>query len=623
MEYKYLTEKVDEVKPVLSVELDIVCANANLVRRYIRNTLNGKNISNEKIIACCEGKADGFGRYSSKNGIVQKFTFKYLEGEEKNAFIEARNLAIMQEEQKKKYLEEHDCKLYTWRKPDGNIFYVGQGKKDRYKAIGKYDRHEDFFKILKEYPGCYPNIEKDGLTKEEAENAEKEFIKDLIENKGFKIDNPNLNINNIGKNDYFLVNKTCGGHNEVSTIYQSNRLTYEKRSNAQKKYNNSEKGREQKSKIGKEVQNRPEVKNKRNKAIKDFYNLNGTNADSNMKRASDRWPENIVQNRKMVLHCIELNKTFLSPFQVLPYMMENFNSYIIGTKISNPIRKSQSGIHVTGTIELGDIITQLSWREATQEEIEYEMKRYKEEFDIISKIGDIEGTVEQELLYLDYIEFLEETNTLNINSTNEEFLPNKKLKDYHKIRELEEEKLDEYPEDKYLNNKSLIDGKLNKVHNSFQDKFNRSKQIYCVNLDKSFICPEDARNYINNLTGQNLLADIIGKKSIGYGNNNHEYGSYNGENIIWQNIEKGTKKSEELKQYYENIIKERIEEKNREIEQNRINKLNLLNKKLEELLNEFGLVRGRNKKTNELKIQEFTCDIKEKNRKENIKNDIH
>lgn len=64
-----------------------------------------------------------------------------------------------------------------------------------------------------------------------------------------------------------------------------------------------------------------------------------------------------------------------------------------------------------------------------------------------------------------------------------------------------------------------------------------------------------------------------------------------------------------------NIIKERIKEKNREIEQNRINKLNLLNKKLEELLNEFGLIRGRNKQTNELKIQEFTCDIKEKNTK--------
>lgn len=586
MEYKYLTEKVDEVKPVLSVELNIACANANLVRRYIRNTLNGKNISNEKIIACCEGRADGFGRYSSKNGIVQKFTFRYLEGDEKNAFIEERNLAIKREEQKKKYLEEHNCKLYTWRKPNGDIFYVGQGKGKRYQAIGKYDRHEDFFKILKEYPGCYPKIEKDELTKEEAEKAEKEFIKDLIENKGYGIDNFDLNLNKIDSGDHFLINKTCGGHNEFGSVSHKDGKAHANRSNGQIRYNKSEEGKKQKSQISKNTQSRQDVKNKKSKSMKKFYEEHGVINSSNSKKVSDRTPDKIA-NKGMCLHCIELNKTFLAHFQVLPYMMKNFGAYIKGHTIVNKINKSSSGVHCTGAIEFDNIVVQLSWREATEEEKNYELARYKEEYKLNKKAGDIIAETEAEFVFEDYLELLDEMKLLGTEGKNEEYEPKKKLEQkYGVIMNYvgEEEKLDVYPEDIYQ--LVSISEKKKIANSSFQHKLNYCTQIYCETLDKSFICADEAKKYIFDLTGENLNAEIIQKRSTGYPDGkNFKYGDYNNGKLVWKEIEKNSQKHEDLYNHYNEIAMKCIQEKNKEIEENRLKRINELKRIIKDLEN--------------------------------------
>ena len=586
MKYKYLTEKVDEVKPILSIELDIACANANLVRRYIRNTLNGKNISNEKIIACCEGKADGFGRYSSKNGIVQKFTFRYLEGEEKNAFIEERNLAIKREEQKKKYLEEHNCKLYTWRKPNEDIFYVGQGKGKRYQAIGKYDRHEDFFKILKEYPGCYPNIEKDELTKEEAEKAEKEFIKDLIENKGYGIDNFDLNLNKIDSGDHFLINKTCGGHNEFGSVSHKDGKAHANRSNDQIRYNKSEEGKKQKSQISKNIQSRQGVKDKKSKSMKEFYKEHGVINSSNSKKVSDRTPDKIA-NKGMCLHCIELNKTFLAHFQVLPYMMKNFGAYVKGDAIVNKINKSPSGIHCTGAIKFDNVVVQLSWREATEEEKNYELARYKEEYELNKKAEDIIAETEEDFIFNDYLEFLDEIKLLGTKGKNEECEPKKKLeKRYDVIMKYvgEEEKLDVYPEDIYQ--PISISEKKKIANSSFQHKLNHRTQIYCETLDKSFICADEAKEYIFDLTGENLNAETIEKRSKGYPDGkNFKYGKYNDEKLTWKEIEKNSQKHKDLYNYYNEIAMKCIQEKNKEIEENRLKRINELKRILKDLEN--------------------------------------
>lgn len=584
MEYKYLTEQVDEVKPVLSVELNIACANANLLRRYIRSTLNGKNISNEKIIACCEGKADGFGRYSSENGIVQKFTFRYLEGEEKNAFIEERNLAIMQEEQKKKYLKEHNYKLYTWRKPDGDIFYVGQGKGKRYKAVGKHERHEYFFKILKKYPGCYPNIEKDELTKEEAEKAEKEFIKDLIKNKGYDIDN--FDLDEVNSEDHFVINKTCSDYNEFKSIMHKGNKTYIDKSNSQIKHNNSEEEKKKKDQMSKSIQMPQSVRDKKSESMKKFYKENGSVRTANSKKVSDRTPDKIA-NKGMCLHCIELNKTFLAKFQVLPYMMKNFGAYIKGDAIVNEINKSPIGIHCTGAIKFDNIVVQLSWRKATEKEKNYELARYKEEYELNKKIGDIIAETEEDFIFNDYLELLDEMKLLETKGKNEECKSKKTLeKRYDVIMKYagEEEKLDVYPEDIYQT--ISISEKKKIANSSFQHKLNHCTQIYCETLDKSFICADEAKKYIFDLTGEGLDAETIKKRATGYPDGkNFKYGKYNNGKLVWKEIEKNSQKYEELYNYYNEIAMKCIQEKNKEIEENRLKRINELKRILKDLEN--------------------------------------
>lgn len=583
MEYKYLTEKVDEVKPVLSVELDVACANANLVRRYIRNELNGKNISNEKIIACCEGKADGFGRYSSKNGVVQKFTFKYLEGEEKDAFIKERNLAIMQEEQKKKYLETRNYKLYTWRKPDGDIFYVGQGKGNRYKATGKHERHEAFFKILKKCPGCYPNIEKDELTKEEAEKAEKEFIKDLTENKGYDIDN--FSLNEINNGDHFVISKACSKYNDFISIIRRDDKTHINISNNQIKHDNSEKETKKKSQTSKNTQSQC-TRDKKSESMKKFYKEHGSVKTANSKKVSDRTPDKIA-NKGMCLHCIELNKTFLAKFQVLPYMMKNFGAYIKGDAIVNEINKSSIGIHCTGAIKFDNIVVQLSWRKATEEEKNYELARYKEEYELNKKVGDIIAETEEDFIFSDYLEFLDEMNLLGTKVKNEE---NKSKKTLEKMYDVvmkyvgEEEELDVYPEDIYQ--PIGISEKKKIANSSFQHKLNHRPQIYCETLDKSFICADEAKKYIFDLTGKNLNAETIEKRSKGYPDGkNFKYGIYNNEKLTWKEIEKNSQKYEDLYNHYNEIAMKHIQEKNKEIEENRLKRINELKRILKDLEN--------------------------------------
>lgn len=580
MEYKYLTEKVDEVKPVLSVELDVACANANLVRRYIRNELNGKNISNEKIIACCEGKADGFGRYSSKNGVVQKFTFKYLEGAEKDAFIKERNLAIMQEEQKKKYLETHNYKLYTWRKPDGDIFYVGQGKGKRYKATGKHERHKEFFKILKKYPGCYPNIEKDELTKEEVEKVEKEFIKDLVENKGYDIDN--FNLNEVNSGDHFVINKACSEYDDFISIIHKDDKTNINISNNQIRQKETRK----KSQINKSLQMPQCVRDKKSKSMKKFYKEHSSIRTANSKKVSERVPDKIT-NKGMCLYCIELNKTFLAHFQVLPYMMKNFGAYIKGDAIVNKINKSSTGIHCTGAIKFDNIVVQLSWREATEEEKNYELARYKEEYELNKKIGDIIAETEENFIFSDYLELLDKMKLLGIKGKNEENKSKKTLeKKYGVVMKYigEEEELDVYPEDIYQS--VSISEKKKIANSSFQHKLNHYTQIYCETLDKSFICADEAKKYIFDLTGENLNAETIEKRSKGYPNGkNFKYGKYNDEKLMWREIEKNSQKYEDLYNHYNEIAMKYIQEKNKEIEENRLKRINELKRILKDLEN--------------------------------------
>ena len=357
----------------------------------------------------------------------------------------------------------------------------------------------------------------------------------------------------------------------------------------------------------------------------------GIHETSEIAFMASKWPENIKQYCSQI-HCIELNKTFLTPAHVLPYMMENFNTYILGEGIPNAIKESNNGFCEKGTISIDDIATKLTWRIATKEEVDNEMKKYKEEFNLRSKIGDIEGTIEQELLYLDYIDFLEETNLLNSESrVNEEYLPNRILKQRYKIINLDKNQiesknklcdfnsvidiygLEEDPKIKYKSKRPSNSQILYNSHKSFQYKM-QNGLVYCVTTDKIFLDVNEAAIYYKKLTGKDATKTNLGKAVRGY-EGNHKYGKYNGEVLLWDTLDLNYEKSKKFIKHYNELVKEYIIKENEKIEKKRIDNINILKEKLKQLENEFGLVRDRNKKTNELKIQEFTCDIKEKNTK--------
>lgn len=64
--------------------------------------------------------------------------------------------------------------VYTHTTEDGIVFYVGEGKLDRYKS--RSHRPEEWYNIVKANPNFVISIIKDNLTKEEAEDLERELI---------------------------------------------------------------------------------------------------------------------------------------------------------------------------------------------------------------------------------------------------------------------------------------------------------------------------------------------------------------------------------------------------------------------------------------------------------------
>lgn len=94
-----------------------------------------------------------------------------------------------------------------WRLDTNEVFYVGKGKGDRWRRLGKDRRNNHFKNIVSKYPIAV-EIVKDNLTEQEALDIECWLINELVLEYGFSIDIPN---NRSSEKGYHLVNCTWGG----------------------------------------------------------------------------------------------------------------------------------------------------------------------------------------------------------------------------------------------------------------------------------------------------------------------------------------------------------------------------------------------------------------------------
>lgn len=640
MYYHFYTEDFND-EPIVIETLGVIVEDSKTARRFLRHEC-GKNITEENILKCCNGEAAGFGRHKFEDGRTEKYVFRFATEEETKTFNE-RKKQYLENKQNKKNEEDKvkETQFYVYKffyKNSGIIFYIGKGKKNRDTDTSKYQRNK-FFNSVKNIQGDNIGSEKiyKGLTEEEALDLEHKTICDLLNN-GYKLISDtgyfkhNIIIDYDTSNEKLLMNILDGGKDEQQNkkVSQQSR---NKMSEAQKKYANSEEGKAKNSQAQLIAQNNPKTKQKRQNSLKKYYS--DSEARTKASNAAKKWMSdpsrhNSKNNNSKPIHCIELNKTFIFPSDVIEYFYDNFDTYIDGNGMPAMIKaRGIDGVHTAGTI-LGNgekYYKQLHWRFATPQEIEFENVKRIRKYMLKEKIRTLELEREERIqrkilmdivekeslknyLYKGYDKIGNYTGKYNLPKTCEEIFKDleekigkDKLnnyideyslqKDYGRIlKKLEINKETEKVEPTILrreeikNNKPSSKEQDKKNQNSYTQKFKKNKTLKCTSVNGKetiFGTLSDAIEYLQHL-GNTTVNDptTLGRKARA----NEECGCDKFGALTWSVVEKDSDEYKNLIKQYDDRYQKIIDDILKDIEEQENNDLISDLNRIKELQNE-------------------------------------
>lgn len=628
MYYHFYTEDFND-KPIVIETLGVIVEDSKTARRFLRHEC-GKNITEENILKCCNGEAAGFGRHKFEDGRTEKYVFRFATEEETKTFNE-RKKQYLENKQNKKNEEdkEKETQLYVYKffyKNSGIIFYIGQGRNKRYEDISKYQRNKFFNSVVKiqHDDNIASEIIYKGLTKDEALNLEHQTICDLLNN-GYKLISDtgyfkhNTIIDYDTSNEKLLMNILDGGKDEQQNkkVSQQSR---NKMSETQKKYANSEEGKAKNSQAQLIVQNNPKTKQKRQNSLKKYYS--DSEARTKASNAAKKWMSdpsrrNSKNNNSKPIHCIELNKTFIFPSDVIEYFYDNFDTYIDGNGMPAMIKaRGIDGVHTAGTI-LGNgekYYKQLHWRFATPQEIEFENVKRIRKYMLKEKIRTLESEREERIqrkilmdivekeslknyLYKGYDKIGNYTGKYNLPKTCEEIFKDleekigkDKLnnyideyslqKDYGRIlKKLEINKETEKVEPMILrreeikNNKPSSKEQGKKNQNSYTQKFKKNNTLKCTSVNgKEMISgmSDEAVEYLKKLGNIKVCTPRrLGEKA----KNNERYGHDKFGLLTWSIVEKDSDDFKNLIKQYDDKYQKIIDDMLKDIEEQENNDL--------------------------------------------------
>lgn len=639
MYYHFYTEDFND-KPIVIETLGVIVEDSKTARRFLRHEC-GKNITEENILKCCNGEAAGFGRHKFEDGRTEKYVFRFATEEETKTFNE-RKKQYLENKQNKKNEEDKvkETQFYVYKffyKNSGIIFYIGKGKKNRDTDTSKYQRNK-FFNSVKDIQGNNIGSEKiyKGLTEEEALDLEHKTICDLLNN-GYKLISDtgyfkhNTIIDYDTSNEKLLMNILDGGKDEQQNkkVSQQSR---NKMSEAQKKYANSEEGKAKNSQAQLIAQNNPKTKQKRQNSLKKYYS--DSEARTKASNAAKKWMSdpsrhNSKNNNSKPIHCIELNKTFIFPSDVIEYFYDNFDTYIDGNGMPAMIKaRGIDGVHTAGTI-LGNgekYYKQLHWRFATPQEIEFENVKRIRKYMLKEKIRTLELEREERIqrkilmdivekeslknyLYKGYDKIGNYTGKYNLPKTCEEIFKDleekigkDKLnnyideyslqKDYGRIlKKLEINKETEKVEPTILrreeikNNKPSSKEQGKKNQNSYTQKFKKNNTLKCTSVNGKetiFGTTTEAVEYLENLRNIVCKPDELSKKA----RRNEQYGYDKFGILTWSVVEKDSDEFKNLIKQYDDRYQKIIDDMLKDIEEQENNDLISDLNRIKELQNE-------------------------------------
>ena len=634
------TEDFDD-KPIVIETLEVIVESSKTARRFLRHECS-KNITEENILKCCNGEATGFGRHKFEDGRTEKYMFRFATEEETKIFNE-RKKQYLENKQNKKNEEDKvkETQFYVYKffyKNSGIIFYIGKGKKNRDTDTSKYQRNK-FFNSVKDIQGNNIGSAKiyEGLTEEKALDLEHKTICDLLNN-GYKL------ISDTGyfkhgtiidydtSNEKLLMNILDGGKDEQQNKKVS-KQSRNKMSEAQKKYANSEEGKAKNSQAQLIAQNNPKTKQKRQNSLKKYYS--DSEARTKASNAAKKWMSdpsrhNSKNNNSKPIHCIELNKTFIFPSDVIEYFYDNFDTYIDGNGMPAMIKaRGIDGVHTAGTI-LGNgekYYKQLHWRFATPQEIEFENVKRIRKYMLKEKIRTLELEREERIqrkilmdivekeslknyLYKGYDKIGNYIGKYNLPKTCEEIFKDleekigkDKLnnyideyslqKDYGRIlKKLEINKETEKVEPTILrreeikNNKPSSKEQDKKNQNSYTQKFKKNKTLKCTSVNGKetiFGTLSDAIEYLQHL-GNTTVNDptTLGRKARA----NEECGCDKFGALTWSVVEKDSDEYKNLIKQYDDRYQKIIDDILKDIEEQENNDLISDLNRIKELQNE-------------------------------------
>lgn len=627
------TEDFDN-KPIVVETLGVIVESSKAARRFLRHEC-GKNITEENILKCCNGEATGFGRHKFEDGRTEKYVFRFATEEETKIF----------NERKKQYLENKvkakETQFYVYKffyKNSGIIFYIGQGKNNRCNDIREYKRNKFFNSVVKMQhdDNIGSEIIYKGLTKDEALDLEHQIICDLLNN-GYKLISDtgyfkhNTIIDYDTSNEKLLMNILDGGKDEQQNKKVS-KQSRNKMSEAQKKYANSEEGKAKNSQAQLIAQNNPKTKQKRQNSLKKYYS--DSEARTKASNAAKKWMSdpsrhNSKNNNSKPIHCIELNKTFIFPSDVIEYFYDNFDTYIDGNGMPAMIKaRGIDGVHTAGTI-LGNgekYYKQLHWRFATPQEIEFENVKRIRKYILKEKIRTLELEREERIQYKILMDIVEKeslknylykgydkngnyTGKYNLPKTCEEIFKDleekigkDKLnnyideyslqKDYGKIlKKLEINKETEKVEptilrrDEIKNNKPSSKEQGKKNQNSYTQKFKKNNTLKCTSVNGKetiFGTTTEAVEYLENLRNIVCKPDELSKKA----RRNEQYGYDKFGILTWSVVEKDSDEFKNLIKQYDDRYQKIIDDMLKDIEEQENNDLISDLNRIKELQNE-------------------------------------
>jgi hypothetical protein len=594
----FYTEDFND-KPIVVETLEVIVESLKAARRFLRYEC-GKNITEENILKCCNGEATGFGRHKFEDGRTEKYMFRFATEEETKIFNE-RKKQYLEDKQNKKNEEDKvkETQFYVYKffyKNSGIIFYIGKGKKNRDTDTSKYQRNK-FFNSVKNIQGNNIGSAKiyEGLTEEKALELEHKIICDLLNN-GYKLITDteyfkhNAIIDHDTSNEKLLMNILDGGKDEQKNKKVSKK-TKNKMSEAQKRYANSEEGKAKNSQAQLIVQNNPKTKQKRQDSLKEYFN--DSEAKTKASNAAKKWMSdpsrhNSKNNNSKPIHCIELDKTFIFPSDVIEYFHDNFNTYVNGQGMPAMIKvRGINGVLVAGAI-LGNgekYYKQLHWRFATPQEIEFENVKRIKKYVLKEKIRILESQIEEMTQYKILMDKVEEKGCKNLyykdsdklgHYTGKYNLP----KDCDEIRQdlgIEKEKEKVEPivlrREEIKNNKPSSKEQDKKNQNSYTQKFKKSNTLKCTSVNGKemiFGMPDEAVEYLENLGNRKVCTSRrLGEKA----KNNERYGHDKFGLLTWSIVEKDSDDFKNLIKQYDDRYQKIIDDMLKDIEEQENNDL--------------------------------------------------